>query len=369
LRFVAGFQVLVFHCAEWQSWRGPELVRNVAGSGYVAVSLFFVLSGFILTYVHGTSGDRPLERGEFYLARFARIYPVYALGLVLAAPFFIGHALRTQGGASLPLQCGAVLTLVQAHVPSLAMSWNPPAWSLSAEAFFYLLFPVLAPPIVRCRPGLAWGIGAASYAACLAVPLAYLALTHGAGAPATYESAGFWLDAIRYSPVVRLPEFVMGIALGRSWLDPRTRGWIEERASVLSLAAAGVLLVTLGAGSRIPYVLLHNGLLAPVFAALIAALAAGRGPLARVLSTASAVALGEASYSLYILHVPLLMIAHKALAANDALFESPAFRAVFMVVAVGASLVCHRYFEVPMRRVARDAWNRSLGAGSATAGT
>jgi peptidoglycan/LPS O-acetylase OafA/YrhL len=361
LRFVAGFQVLVFHCAQWQTWPVPEIARNVAGAGYVAVSLFFILSGFILTYVHGSAGGGPIERGEFYVTRFARIYPVYALGLLMTAPFFIGHTLRERGIGQVALEGTAVATLVQAHFPSLATAWNPPAWSLSAEAFFYLLFPFLAPRIVKCRPRAAIGIGVASYLACLAVPLAYLALGPDGPGRTTYGTESLWIDAVRYSPLARLPEFVIGIALGRVWLDPRARGWFAEWGSTASIAATAGVLAVLALGDRVPYPLLHNGLLAPLFVVLIAALAAGRGPVVRVLSTRSLLALGEASYALYILHVPLLMWAHKVFGATGAAFDGAAARGLIMAAAIGASLTCNRYFEVPMRRVVREAWKRGHG--------
>src|SRR5580692_706075 len=157
LRFLAALQVLIFHCTNWPAWSRHALLRNVAGCGYVAVSLFFILSGFILTYVHGARNE-PLDRTDFYVNRFARIYPAYLFGLLLVAPFYFVHTLRHEGPARLFGSALAVLTLVQAYVPSLALLWNPPAWSLSDEALFYALFPAIAPAVVARRKSVAIGV-------------------------------------------------------------------------------------------------------------------------------------------------------------------------------------------------------------------
>ena len=103
---------------------------------------------------------------------------------------------------------------------------------------------------------------------------------------------------------------------------------------------------------RIPYPILHNGLLVPAFVLLILTLASGRGPLAALLATRPLVALGEASYSLYILHVPLMILWLKGLGhvAQGRLIGRPACTAAFLVAAVAASLLCHRYIERPLQK-------------------
>ena len=83
IRFLAAYHVVLFHCTDWVHWTNPW-ARSFVGSGYVAVSLFFVLSGFILTYTHcGEEPPKPIALRPFYVSRFARIYPVYAVGLLL----------------------------------------------------------------------------------------------------------------------------------------------------------------------------------------------------------------------------------------------------------------------------------------------
>ena len=262
-RFVAALQVLVFHCTRWPSWSGHPFARNIVASGYVAVSAFFVLSGFILTYVHAGRDARPLDRRAFYANRFARIYPAYGFALALIAPFFIVHTIRIDGVVVFLKGAVAVPTLVQAWVPSLAMAWNPPAWSLSVEAFFYLLFPLVAPSLIACRPSTAVSVAVTCYGACLVAPLVYLRLAPDGPAPVTHESMTFWLNALRYNPAVRFPEFVMGILLGRWYLEGRVQQVLGGGAPFWSALSAGALVLALAGAPDLPYPLVHNGLFAP----------------------------------------------------------------------------------------------------------
>ncbi len=343
--------VVVFHCTAWKTWHVWTPLRNAAGTGYVAVSLFFVLSGFILTYVHAGPGAPAIEAREFYENRFARIYPAYAFALLVIALPFARHTVRTDGVSAMLEQAIAVVFLVQAYVPKLALAWNPPAWSLSVEAFFYALFPVVAPRLSRCRRSTLLAIAVACYGICLLLPLAYLHFTPDGPLPATPDSRGFWLGVLRYGPLTRLPEFVIGIIAGRWYLDlgsPRA----STRWVMVTIAALGVLGATLALSPALPYPLLHNGLLAPVFALLIVGLAAGGGPLAALLSTRPLVALGEASYSLYVLHLPVLVVWSKLATylAGDGFFGTAPSTAIFLGLAIGASLLCNRYVERPMRQ-------------------
>jgi peptidoglycan/LPS O-acetylase OafA/YrhL len=349
LRFIAALQVVVFHCTGWRDWPVWAPLRDAAGAGYVAVSLFFVLSGFILTYAHGAAGAPDIDPRAFYANRFARIYPAYAFALLLSGPLFAGHSLRLFGAKTMLEQATAVVLLVQAYFPSMALAWNPPAWSLSVEAFFYLLFPFVAQRLTRCRWSIALAVAAASYAVCLLLPIAYLAIAPDAPVPPVFQSEAPWLNALRYDPVARFPEFVIGIVAGRWYLGmgaPRE----AARWSLPTAAALVVLVAALGGSSLISYPVLHNGLLAPVFALLIVGLASGGGGgFARLLATRPFVALGDASYSLYVLHIPLLILWAKATfnLAGGRFYGTPYYTLSFMILAVGASLLCHRFIERP----------------------
>ena len=139
LRFFAALLVVIFH----YNLSHPFFPNWIAGQGYAAVTFFFVLSGFILTYVHYEAGSGlNLSYRRFMWSRLLRIGPTYFLAITLIfALYFIAGILRDID----PLRAGLVLLMLQSWLPSAALYLNPPAWSLSNEIFFYLLFP----PIIR----------------------------------------------------------------------------------------------------------------------------------------------------------------------------------------------------------------------------
>jgi peptidoglycan/LPS O-acetylase OafA/YrhL len=150
--------------------------------------------------------------------------------------------------------------------------------------------------------------------------------------------------------VLRLPEFLIGVIAAR---ESRTRAWA-------ALPATLAILVALAISSSIPYVLLHHGLLDPLFVVLIVALASGGGLLGRVLSSGPFVALGEASYALYIVHVPLLLIGRAVVQAiAPSQLETAAFKAGLIGLMIAASLMAFRFVEWPLRHRLR----RALGGG------
>src|SRR5437879_9174903 len=128
LRFFAALHVVGLHLLADGHLEGlPVFVREVLVRGYMAVGLFFVLSGFILTYTYlgngmGTLGPSGTRR--FWVARFARIYPVYLLGLALTLVFYFPTELRDNFGRAVAAVV-VVPTMVQGWTPMTATLWNP----------------------------------------------------------------------------------------------------------------------------------------------------------------------------------------------------------------------------------------------------
>jgi peptidoglycan/LPS O-acetylase OafA/YrhL len=370
LRFVAAFQVLAYHGLG----AGPQSawwMRSLVGSGYVGVSLFFVLSGFVLTYTyHDSLRDGTATRGAFLAARVARIYPVYLLSLLVALPpvFWLvaSKGVRMDYGWLAGLS-GLYAGLLQAWDPRRVCVMNCPAWSLSNEAFFYLVFLLVLPVVARWGMRRLLAAAVAAYALALLGPVLYLALRPDGAVPATPDtpvSVAYWLAVVKYNPLIRLPEFVMGVLAGRWFL---LQGG-ETRPSHARLEAGAVLALfaVLLASPVIPYPLMHNGLLAPVFAALVYALARGAGPVSRVLATRMLVRLGAASFALYILHVPLLAWMGRGYRTlGVALPPQPWYFAIFAAGSIAVSLVVFDVVEEPGRRLLRRLLVRRRADGAA----
>jgi len=250
----------------------------------------------------------------------------------------------------------ACLALVQGWAPQTVCALNCPGWSLSAEAFFYLLFPFLVLPIRRMPVRGLVGLCVLAWLLALAAPLAYMAARPDGLAHVAWDDSTAWLLAVKMNPLLRLPEFVIGVAAGRLFLDG---AFARIRSGGVEVAIAVLLVAALVASSAVPYLLMHNGLLAPLFAALIIALAAGRGPISRALSGRRMEMLGGASYALYILHVPINDWSGRLAATLGIALTWPSLYALAVsILAVAISIAVFRWIEEPARRALRDRLTR-----------
>src|ERR1019366_3886548 len=365
LRFFAAFHVLAFHYAPVSP--GTRLAALVS-RGPCSVSLFFVLSGFVLAYNYIDPASRPrIAPWPFWGARLARIYPVYLLGLVLGAPAFwhrvAGGAGVTWGLASGLFEIGAaVVFLAQAWFPGAACVWNCPGWSLSAEVFFYLLFPWLAAAsVVRTSRRLALSIGGwllfgAALQAALWLVIGREAAAHDGRCVAT------WLAVGTYNPVFYVHQFFVGVGGGRIFSMQEQR---SSAAPWVGLSALVGIVWILGAEWSSDAFLIANFWLTPLFAALVWSLASGAGPMAGALSRPICVLLGEASYSLYLLHGPIHNVVR---IAQDRWLRGVSPALVFwpyVASSVGGCVLVFLLFEEPARKRLRsriEVWRSARGA-------
>jgi peptidoglycan/LPS O-acetylase OafA/YrhL len=306
LRFFAALHVVFFHALAMRIITGDGWLQRTASIGYVGVGLFFVLSGFILVYTYAGS---PIKVAGFWRARFARVYPAYLFSLLLVAPFFFYSVTHLHipffewATRHLQLASALPLLLLQAWVPQGAMSWNPVAWSLSVEALFYLLFPFLLPLLAkRTRAALFLVVGLC-WTCTLGITgwYSWSNPDHLLHAGPTDENS-FWLNVMKFFPLMRLPEFILGMAAGLIFLKSKT---LVKMAT--PLVAAGLLAGGLAAAysQHIPFAILHTALLPPAFAAIVYGLALQPSWL-RFLRWSPLVLLGDASYSLYLLHSTIM---------------------------------------------------------------
>jgi peptidoglycan/LPS O-acetylase OafA/YrhL len=235
IRFFAALWVVLYHLAP--NW---DLLRNVGPIvyvGYSAVTLFFVLSGFILSYNYLSSDYRPQE---FWVARAARVLPVYFAALIVSIPVFLHQCLK-QGIPFVPAAFYPVV-MVQAWIPKVALLWNGPGWSLSCEAFFYLLFPLILAPMARLFRRTFAGTFAAVWILGIVPSLIY-AFVRPEGL-VDFESHATLLSVIKFNPILRLPEFILGIGIGACYVDGK-RFSNPVATAVLSVIGLVVLIVSL----------------------------------------------------------------------------------------------------------------------------
>jgi peptidoglycan/LPS O-acetylase OafA/YrhL len=351
LRFLAATHVVLFHMRVTGILPGgPWWYQNFAGVGYVGVNLFFVLSGFILVY---TYADASVIPRRFWQARFARIYPAYALSLAVSAPFFFFAVRRldipflTWSKQHLVAACVLTVTLLQSWFPQAALTWNAVCWSLSVEAFFYLVFPLLLWWSGRMNQRkLCFAIAGWSLLSLL-ISVSYVLLhPDGIDKINSGETTLLWKNILSFNPLARLPEFLVGVFAGRLFLGARNDNRNLGTWLVLGGTAAAAAVVLLA--ERIPRPLISAGFLSPAFAAIIYGLAM-RPRCTASLENRALVLLGDASYSLYLLHSTVI----------TTVFERTPFlpwairAAVAFLAAIAASLLSYLVVEEPFRKLLR----------------
>ena len=362
VRFIAALHVIAFHLYHHfcLSEGAPPGLHDLLKAGHLGVALFFVLSGFILGYNYlERIPHTAAQRRAFLGARFARVYPVYLLGLLVTAPFFLRWILNDLQAGQRPWMnlFGLVLSpvLLQSWVPLSALGWNAVGWSLSVEAFFYACFPFLGAWVARLEWRKALQVAAGAVAASCVLPLLYLATKPDGLDRVDAFTTGPWLVALRFLPIQRLPEFLLGICVARLLMShPHGRPALP-RGMTSALAAATLALLCVH--DRLPFPLTPS-MFAVLFAALLHGLTTSSGPLSRVLASRPLIVLGEASYALYILHMPVMDLLERVATRAGIVLPAPVFVPLFLLVAIGVSMAVFRYVEEPARRLLRRWFER-----------
>ena len=305
------------------------------------VDLFFVISGFVIARQYVGRVDDAVSIGRFLWRRLARIYPLHlatlAFYVALAGALHFGVA-RTDNPARYPLSdLPAQFLLLHAFVGE-RLTFNFPSWSLSAEMFCYLLFPVVALIAQRRREAII-----------ALVVLTALANSLWAGATGTVP----WADWINRGGVFRaLPAFNLGMAC-YLFRDRIARWPVIPGALVVSLTAFIVL------GSLLPAM---TALFA-IYAIAVLAIQADCAGRETLMSKLGFDRWSSLTYSCYMLHIPVATVII-TFGSRLLSFESPNERLILAPVAVVvlafASIVSLRTFETPLRRYLTEAYDRRV---------
>ena len=364
LRIVAAVWVVLFHFRPWLEVSAPgfrSALAPVINCGAQGVDLFFMLSGFVLTWNYldrmGESFSMKATL-HFLWLRLARVWPIYVVTLHLALGWiiftlYVGHLPSPVADQLSAVSYARQVLLVQLWFQPFfdGSSWDGPAWSISAEWLAYLLFGVLILAVFRISRatrvrGLLW----LSMAACLPPALLLLATGHF------------------YTPWSWLPRIVMQFTAGALACAAVRKMELSEtarrRVGYLSLAIfAGIVGILYFLDAHpIPKVSDSSGLVDLLFVPLMASLAVGVGSLPRLLSTRVMVYGGYISFSLYMVH-ELVHTAWNWFTAQYQIVLTPSWSAklimlgVFAVALLGAVLLYH-FVEEPariwMRRMVKE---------------
>jgi peptidoglycan/LPS O-acetylase OafA/YrhL len=175
------------------------------------------------------------------------------------------------------------------------------------------------------------------------------------------------LAFVIYTPIFHIPQFLIGVCAGVIFLriNSQKRNTMFFKGGVLSISLAiALFIIALIQVFKIPYEFLNNGLIAPVFASIIFALAHGKGAIARFLSLPVFILLGEASYAIYLFQNPLISALKiffskvEILGIVSSNFSSSfLFLLSYLTILISFSLFVSRFLETPLRRMINSKLN------------
>ncbi|MEZ0225864.1 MAG: acyltransferase family protein [Alphaproteobacteria bacterium] len=329
IRGLAALWVYLYHRSNMTS--GNAFFTAFAKDGYFGLDIFFILSGFIISYVHFDEFSKPQDVqkniGRFLLLRLCRIYPLHILML-----FAFVNLQAPSGGVGDFLQH---VLLMQSWGWSNNGIWNIPAWSISVEWLIYLLFPLFACGIFAMARSAVFNIG--MIVAALGLWKVYLVTVdqsiHDLVQPMTCLPRG-------------ILNFVIGVALHNLY-----RQKFLEKLPWDAIAVAATLGIAGASWARAINMQVHDILMIALFTLLIYALTNIRGWANVVFSNRVVVYLGTISYSLYMLQWFYLLLIAKYRGiqfAGEPFFDWHFFAETLGLIAVSA--LSYHCLEHPARK-------------------
>ena len=398
LRFYAAFFVLIAHgCAALLAvHETPDgaiyWIRQASGFG---MTLFFVLSGFVIHYNYAdlVTGAGVKGIGSYLWARFARLYPLFLLMMLIYflvssrhIDYWTGHAERLSSTfRALPYFLVSVQSWLYVVIDGNPLldaigGASPITWSISTEWFFYFLYLAFVWLVLKLRTPqvallvillwcLVWTVIAAglydrtdrinSWAVAHFGPVADIG-------ERPQDSFVRWL--LYFSPYLRLGEFVLGALVAQ--LYARLRSVTVSRpensvgaagfvAAAASAVAATYVEYSPNVGTTILREMNMNFALAPSAALLIFCAARYRGAIFRPLTCRPVMVLGEASYSIYLVHLVMLTAAARLLApaAHGILYDVAELLFITIIIFL-ISIALYAFYEAPARKLLRGIWYR-----------
>jgi peptidoglycan/LPS O-acetylase OafA/YrhL len=303
---------------------------GILKSGNLAVSYFFVLSGFVMLYTY--ENKTPTYR-EFIIKRIARIVPLYLLAILISiAPAIV---LATLGKQDTPPDFWTSLflniTFLQAYVPGYVYGINNPGWSLSVEMMFYALFPFL---LLLYRK---------NFRGFVTAVIIFFVLSQAAhlifAAQLKDNYSEVMHQLVYYNPIFHFNEFLVGM-LG-AYMLRRYEVIFTKVPSLVILIATFAVIYWIG-----PYFSMHNGLVGPLFLLFIIAVAA-KEP--KFLQSKALVYFGDISYGIYILQKPLIYYVYNILNPKILHLGETSIFYVYLLVLIVVSALSYSFIEKPLR--------------------
>lgn len=352
LRFFAAFLIVVYHARDNFNFLSnlPEIVFSQG------VTFFFILSGFILTYVYPKL-DSFKEAAFYFVKRLARIWPLHLTILICSLILLPGGLLISGKGASEQGVFLANLFMLQSWVPNLEFyfSYNSPSWSISTEMFFYLAFPLLL-LLSSKRVWLPLAVSSV-------VALSMIILASSLGWPGFSTNSASVHGLIAINPLSRLLEFATGMSLAVIFKNIVSKGnathFNQATGTILEFICLSLCFIAIWKTNTLVELLTNSnlinkasqfwlsesGIVLVPFSALIILFALRLGGISKLLENKFFVYLGEISFAVYLVHYPILQYLG---------FYMPQQRSIsaliiFIAILLLTSHLLYRLVEMPSR--------------------
>jgi len=315
------------------------LYKKVFYEGYLGVTFFFILSGFVLTYGYNEQFiSHSIKKRKFYISRFIRIYPLHILTLLIALPlwnsFFVEHPWKALNF----LICN--LFLVQSFIPAQQCYYflNEPSWALSNEIFFYICCPFIIPRIAQISIRGMFGI-----ILLLALCITFLVVYNKYIPP----SDKLWLFYI--NPFLRIYDFILGIVLAFFFIKTKNIFTIIDNRffTFLEIFSVILLIVFVAGNPHIADIARYDLYYTIPISFIILVFAFERGFFSKALSCPGLVMLGRLSFAFYMLHLSVIHYMGKLFCG----IYTIALGSFFITLAL--SIPAHFFIEQPLNQALR----------------
>ena len=333
-RFIAAVSIVIFHYGKNSSIFNNTYVDFLVKQANVCVSYFFILSGFVMIIAYRNKSQ--INTFEYLKNRFARIYPVYLLGIIL---LFVSFVLSKRANYT---DLFLNLFMIQSWIPGKALTLNVPGWSLSVEFLFYLLFPFLFNAVYKKFNNRTITIAIVAFWIISQIVLHILIPVN--------PIKGFPLSSkdLFYFPLMHLNEFLIGNLAGIYFINRLSASQKNYDWAIL------IIVFLILAALKFPFGLIyHNGMLALLFIPLITLISLNNGVFTTIFKNKICIFLGEISFGIYILQYPVWQwITDYRLKKYFQIDKVEDFSLAFfirllaLIIIAGISYI---FFEVPLR--------------------
>lgn len=318
----------------WYNW----IKNTIFFEGYVGVGFFFILSGFVLALNYQHKVIQPnFSFKNFYIARFARIYPLHLITFCIMIPYVVFMDLFQWDKALLNI------SLLQSYIPYKAFYFtiNNVSWSISTEFFFYLMFPFYVIGLMR-YPKL-------KYTLLLIIPTIIISEPHFAK-DRDLEKGLFYIN-----PLVRSFDFILGIVLCQVYQKIKGTPISISKGTLLELAALLLFIVFFSFHEEVARAYRYGIYYWLPMAAIVLIFAMQKGYISKLLQHKKLVYLGEISFGFYMIHMMIIKYGNHFFPEFNQFMKI----GIYFTTALILSAFCFEYFEKPMNKWIKKKWIKS----------